>query len=87
MASEYSLGEWRIRQGLKVRVRLTEYRNRSRVDVRQWYLSDAGQWMPGKTGIGIPVEHLGEVMRMLQRASSLLNGKVAQHTGAGQAAD
>ena len=39
MATEYSLGEWRIRQGLRVRVRLTEHRSKPRLDIRVWYMA------------------------------------------------
>jgi Transcriptional Coactivator p15 (PC4) len=77
MAPEYTVGEWRIRQGLKVLVRIVEYKSHIRVDVRQWYLSDDGEWCPGRSGVGIPVERLADVQKMLERAASLLNGKVS----------
>jgi len=83
--ADHVLGGWRKRNGEKVVVRLTEYKGESRLDLRLWFLSDQdGEWHPTSKGVGITAEHIGEVVAMLQRASSLLAGKVPQRkNGAG----
>jgi len=84
MPTEYHLGEWRIRQGLRVRVRLSEHQGKPRLDIRQWYMGDEGEWCPSRRGISIMPEHVGELAQMLVRAEALLAGKVPQRrNGAG----
>jgi hypothetical protein len=61
-----------------VRVRVAEHQGRQRVDIREWFLSDKGEWCPGRRGIGIKPEHVGELAQMVARAEALLAGKVPQ---------
>lgn len=86
--AEHVLGEWKIRTGLRVKVRLAEHGGKSRLDIRQFYMGDEGDWCPSKRGVSIPPEHLSEVMAMLQRAKALLEGKIPdRRNGAGVAAE
>jgi hypothetical protein len=86
MSSEHSLGEWRIRQGLKIKVRLAEHGGKQRLDIRQFYMGDEGDWCPSRRGVSIHPEHVAELVQMVARAEALLNGKVPQRrNGAGLA--
>src|SRR5215471_6818876 len=83
MATEYHLGEWRIRQGLRVRVQLSEHQGKPRLDIRQWYMGDEGEWCPSRRGISITPEHVGELAQMVARAEALLAGKMPQSRNGG----
>jgi hypothetical protein len=87
--AEYLLGEWKCRTGLRIKVRLAEHKHKPRVDIREWFINDDGQWCPGRKGISIAPEHVAELAQMLTRAEALLAGKVPQRSnGVGvQAAD
>jgi hypothetical protein len=68
----YLVGEWKIRTGLWVKVRLGEHQGKQRLDIREWFMGDEGNWCPSRRGISIPPEHVGELAQMMARAEALL---------------
>jgi len=55
----------------KIVIRKTVFRGREYLDIRNFFLSDSGEWLPTKRGIAIPWELKGELVRALARAEEL----------------
>jgi hypothetical protein len=56
----------------RVYVRLSRFRERDYLDVRNFYETDDGEWKPTRKGIAIPVELYGELMAALKEAEPLI---------------
>lgn len=52
----------------KLIVSVGTFREVERVDCRLFWLTAAGEWMPSKKGITIPMELVPDVIQALQRA-------------------
>lgn len=68
-----------IRRGDSERLRVTvsEYRGRTLVDLRVWYSTDSGEFKPGRAGVSLRPEQVGEVMRALRLAAQAVDPKGA----------
>jgi hypothetical protein len=51
----------------QVRIGLSEFKGRTRLDIRVWYLA-GDEYRPGKQGISLPLEQLPSIVDALQRA-------------------
>jgi len=58
--------------GGKIYVRLSRFRERDYLDIRNFYETDDGEWKPTRKGIAIPVELFGELMTALKEAEPLI---------------
>ena len=58
--------------GGRVYVRLSRFRERDYLDIRNFYETDDGEWKPTRKGIAIPVELYGELMTALKEAEPLI---------------
>lgn len=58
--------------GGKIYVRLSRFRERDYLDIRNFYETDDGEWKPTRKGIAIPVELFGELMAALNEAEPLI---------------
>lgn len=58
--------------GGRVYVRLSRFRERDYLDIRNFYETDDGEWKPTRKGIAIPVELYGELMAALKEAEPLI---------------
>lgn len=78
MADDRVIDSFKRNATEEVRATLRTYRGRQYMDVRIYYLDDAGEYKPTKKGINLSVELLGELTRMI--------GNLAQAVQADQAA-
>jgi hypothetical protein len=58
--------------GQQIQVRLTTFRGREYLDLRNFYLDDNDEWKPTKKGIAVPVELYDELMAALKEAGEAL---------------
>lgn len=58
--------------GGRIYIRLSRFRERDYLDIRNFYEADDGEWRPTRKGIAIPVEHYSELMAALKEAESLI---------------
>jgi hypothetical protein len=54
--------------GSRIHVRLSRFRERDYLDVRNFYETDDGEWKPTRKGIAIPVELYDELIDALRAA-------------------
>jgi len=58
--------------GSRIHVRLSRFRDRDYLDIRNFYETDDGEWKPTRKGIAIPVELYPELMAVLKEAEPLI---------------
>ena len=61
----------------RLRVTVSEYRGRSLVDLRVWYATSDGEFKPGRAGVSLRPEQVGEVMQALRLAAQAADPKGA----------
>ncbi|WP_028226733.1 transcriptional coactivator p15/PC4 family protein [Paraburkholderia ferrariae] len=61
----------------RLRVTVGEYRGRTLVDLRVWYSTESGEWRPGRAGVSIRPEQVGELMQALRLAAQAADPKGA----------
>ena len=66
--SERIISEWPINARELLRVRLDVYQGRDIVDLRRWYSTGGGNYLPGRGGLTIAVRHLPALAEAVQRA-------------------
>jgi hypothetical protein len=54
--------------GSRVHVRLSRFRDKDYLDIRNFYEGEAGEWLPTRKGIAVPVELYADLMGVLQGA-------------------
>lgn len=56
-------------------VRLATFKGNTRLDIREHYRDDNGEWAPTKQGLGFPCdERVGLLIQAIQQAQDLLAG-------------
>lgn len=58
--------------GQQIHIRLTTFRGREYLDLRNFYLDDNEEWKPTKKGVAVPVELYDELMAALKEAGEIL---------------
>jgi len=58
----------------RIHVRLSRFRDRDYLDIRNFYEADDGEWKPTRKGIAVPVELYPDLMAALREAE----GRIAQ---------
>ena len=58
--------------GGRIYVRLSRFRERDYLDIRNFYGTDDGEWKPTRKGVAIPVELYEELMAALKEAEPLI---------------
>jgi len=53
----------------RLRVTVSEYRGRVLVDLRIWFAAEYGEWKPGRAGVSLRPDQVGEVMQALRLAA------------------
>ncbi|ABI87959.1 transcriptional Coactivator p15 family protein [Burkholderia ambifaria AMMD] len=53
----------------RLRVTVSEYRGRVLVDLRIWFAAEHGEWKPGRAGVSLRPDQVGEVMQALRLAA------------------
>ena len=56
--------------GNRIHIRISEFRDRDYLDIRNYYEDDAGEWKPTRKGIAVPVEFYDELMDALAAAKA-----------------
>jgi hypothetical protein len=59
----------------RLRVTVSEYRGRTLVDLRVWYSTNSGEFKPGRAGVSLRPEQVGEVMQALRLAAQATDPK------------
>ena len=59
----------------QIHVRLSRFRDRDYLDIRNFYQADDGQWRPTRKGIAVPVEFYDELMAALTAAKPLIEAR------------
>jgi hypothetical protein len=58
--------------GNRIHIRLSRFRDRDYLDIRNFYEADDGEWKPTRKGIAIPVDLYGELISALKEAEPLI---------------
>ncbi len=56
----------------RIHIRLSKFRDRDYLDIRNFYEGEDGQWLPTRKGIAVPVELYGDLMTALGAAKDLI---------------
>jgi hypothetical protein len=62
--------------GSRVHVRLSRFRDRDYLDIRNFYEGDNGEWLPTRKGIAVPVELYADLMRVLEGAKAQVEERI-----------
>jgi hypothetical protein len=77
MADDRVIDSFKRNATEEVRATLRTYRGRQYMDVRIYYLDDAGEYKPTKKGINLSVELLAELTRMIENLSKAVQAEAA----------
>jgi hypothetical protein len=78
MPEEQQTGEERLVKaidkgmGNRIHIRLSRFRDRDYLDIRNFYETEDGEWKPTRKGIAIPVDLYPELMAALKEAEPLI---------------
>ena len=67
--------------GSRIHVRLSRFKDRDYVDVRNFYETDDGEWKPTRKGIAVPVELYDELMDALRAAKEEIGKRTSPTEG------
>jgi hypothetical protein len=67
--------------GGRIHVRVSRFKDRDYIDVRNFYETDDGQWLPTRKGIAVPVELYGELLDALSAAKAEVDKRIAADGG------
>jgi len=56
----------------RIHVRLSRFRDKDYLDIRNFYEGEDGAWLPTKKGVAVPVELYDELMDALGKAKELI---------------
>ncbi len=59
----------------RIHVRLSRFRDRDYLDIRNFYMTEDGEWRPTRKGIAVPVEFYDELMAALTAAKPLIEAR------------
>jgi hypothetical protein len=54
--------------GNRIHVRISRFKERDYLDIRNFYEDEGGEWKPTRKGIAVPVEFYDELMKALASA-------------------
>ncbi len=58
--------------GNRIHIRISRFKDRDYLDIRNYYEDDAGEWKPTRKGIAVPVEFYDELMESLIAAKDII---------------
>ncbi len=63
-----------IEKGLenRIHIRISRFKERDYLDIRNFYQDEAGEWKPTRKGIAVPVEFYDELMDALGAAKDVI---------------
>ena len=62
--------------GSRVHVRLSRFRDKDYLDIRNFYEGDDGEWLPTRKGIAVPVELYADLMQVLEGAKEQVEARI-----------
>jgi len=66
--------------GGQIHIRLSRFRDRDYLDIRNFYQTEAGEWRPTRKGIAVPVELYDELMAALTAAKPMIDARRGEVT-------
>ena len=63
--------------GARIDVRVSRFRVRDYLDIRNYYEADGGEWKPTRKGVAVPVEMYDELMSALGDAGKIIAERAA----------
>jgi len=63
--------------GSRIHVRLSKFRDRDYLDIRNFYEADDGEWKPTRKGIAVPVDLYDDLMAALTEAKGEIEKRSA----------
>jgi len=67
--------------GGRIHIRVSHFKDRDYIDVRNFYEADDGQWLPTRKGIAVPVELYQELLDALGAAKAEVDKRIAADAG------
>ena len=64
--------------GNRIHVRISRFKDRDYLDIRNYYEDDAGEWKPTRKGISVPVEFYDDVMKALVSAKAVIDKRIQE---------
>ena len=64
--------------GNRIHIRISRFKDRDYLDIRNYYEDDAGEWKPTRKGIAVPVEFYDEVMESLTAAKAVIDKRAKE---------
>ena len=64
--------------GNRIHVRISRFKDRDYLDIRNYYEDDAGEWKPTRKGISVPVEFYDDVMKALVAAKPVIDKRAKE---------
>jgi hypothetical protein len=61
-------------------VRLMEFNGKRAIDIREYYTNKANELCPTKKGVFIPIEHISELVTIIEQAEARYHEIVAEET-------
>jgi len=77
MADDRIIDSFKRNATEEVRATVRTYRGKQYLDVRIYYLDDAGEFKPTKKGINLSVELLGELTKMIDKLAKAIQAEPA----------
>ena len=64
--------------GNRIHIRISRFKDRDYLDIRNYYEDDAGEWKPTRKGISVPVEFYDDVMKALAEAKPVIDKRIQE---------
>jgi len=64
--------------GNRIHVRLSKFRERNYLDIRNFYETEGGEWKPTRKGISVPIEFYEDLMAALGKAKTEIDKRLAE---------
>jgi len=64
--------------GNRIHIRISRFKDRDYLDIRNYYEDDAGEWKPTRKGIAVPVEFYDELMESLAAAKDEISKRAKE---------
>jgi len=68
--------------GNRIHVRLSRFKDRDYLDIRNFYETEDGEWKPTRKGIAVPVELYDELMTALEGAKPEIEKRASTESAA-----
>jgi len=72
--------------GNRIHIRISKFRDRDYLDIRNFYEDDNGEWKPTRKGIAVPVDLYDDLMAALGEAKPEIEKRAAEAKAAGESA-